>query len=598
MLTKIKLLFRLLLVTSFFIFSSCEKDLYEEAIKPENNKVASKKITFEEFKNKIGYSNISAKIRSKLERTPALDNSSQLLQKEGEDYQIYTNEIMETILGDKVTYSMLIEKNNIDKDKLYNIVFEQVQGMVKESIIEYKYDSEQKLTNIKEYDKNFVPFRQYNLTVPVPVKTSTGKIIIIDHHCTGCDHHSYFHDGECPAGDSWLEIQVSNETEDGPGDASGDGDNGYSNGTGDGVEGGFAGAASGYNGAFTLSEQNHIDHLLKILHLTYPNLTVAQNKYLSLHPVDLNTLVNNINNQEFVNWTLNEMFHNHLILNYAIPYFEMFTLSTHLSAQQNAYLAAHAALNNQIWQFYASQIDGASTFDQEQMDGFVGQILDQNPNLTAQQFQNWFMGESEGQDGSFNQVYWDNPNLTFPQQNLPSFNDFKIACPSRYDNAETLCNNIGGNVLNMYNAVIANNKKLNTCAIRVSRALNYSGIVIPALPDNPNGTKNTVQGADGKNYIISAKVLNAWMKKTFGTNPSNYQHYTASQGGVKGANFPVLLSDKKGIYSMVSLPAIQNSWGTGHADLLENGECLLKCHFYDENNNFVPIDYIDIWILD
>lgn len=37
--------------------------------------------------------------------------------------------------------------------------------------------------------------------------------------------------------------------------------------------------------------------------------------------------------------------------------------------------------------------------------------------------------------------------------------------------------------------------------------------------------------------------------------------------------------------------------GSGHADLLENGECLLDCHFYDLNNQFVPVDYIDIWIL-
>jgi hypothetical protein len=32
-------------------------------------------------------------------------------------------------------------------------------------------------------------------------------------------------------------------------------------------------------------------------------------------------------------------------------------------------------------------------------------------------------------------------------------------------------------------------------------------------------------------------------------------------------------------------------------DLFENGECLLNCHFYDINNDFIPVDYIDIWIL-
>ena len=88
------------------------------------------------------------------------------------------------------------------------------------------------------------------------------------------------------------------------------------------------------------------------------------------------------------------------------------------------------------------------------------------------------------------------------------------------------------------------------------------------------------------------------MRKTFGTNSSNYHHFTSSQGGVNGQNFPNLISNKKGIYSMVSLPSIQNSWGTGHADLLEEGLCLLDCHFYDSANNIVPVSFIDIWILD
>lgn len=217
--------------------------------------------------------------------------------------------------------------------------------------------------------------------------------------------------------------------------------------------------------------------------------------------------------------------------------------------------------------------------------------------LTIEQFENWFMGTSEGQDGDYDAAYWEDPNLTFQQQNLPTFTSFKDACPSKYSNAETVCNAIGGNVLTMYNAVIGQNKKLNTCAIRISRALNYSGVVIPSLPDNPNGTKNSVTGADGKNYIINAKVLNTWMRKTFGTNPSNYLRFTSSQGGIKGVNFPILLANVKGIYSMVAPDSIQSTWGTGHADLLENGSCLLSCHFYDANNNFVPINYIDVWIL-
>ncbi|WP_293874451.1 T6SS effector amidase Tae4 family protein [Flavobacterium sp.] len=176
---------------------------------------------------------------------------------------------------------------------------------------------------------------------------------------------------------------------------------------------------------------------------------------------------------------------------------------------------------------------------------------------------------------------------------MPSFNDFKNACPSKYDNGQVVCTNIGGGALTMYNNVANSGFRLNTCALRVSRALNYSGIIIPALPDNPNGTKNTVVGSDGKNYIISAKVLNAWLRKTFGTNPSNYQHYTASQGGAHGVGFSPLLANINGIYSMVSLPAIQHTWATGHADLLNsNSTCGNHCLFYE-----APILRLDVWEL-
>ena len=221
----------------------------------------------------------------------------------------------------------------------------------------------------------------------------------------------------------------------------------------------------------------------------------------------------------------------------------------------------------------------------------------QNPTVTLDQFKNWFTGTSEGIDGVYDEAYWENPNLTFPPQNLPTFADFKTACPSKSTTAQVLCNTIiGGNVATMYNAVIASGKKFNTCALRISRALNYSGIELPSLPNNPNGSKNSVTGADGKNYIINAKALNKWMRKTFGT-PTGTNHIVNSQGGTKGKDFADLIANKKGIYSMIALQSIQDTWGTGHVDLLENGGCLLDCHFYDLNNQLVPVDYIDIWIL-
>ena len=80
-------------------------------------------------------------------------------------------------------------------------------------------------------------------------------------------------------------------------------------------------------------------------------------------------------------------------------------------------------------------------------------------------------------------------------------------------------------------------------------------------------------------------------------NP-NHHHFTASQGGTHGENFSALLTGMHGIYSMVAPEAIQHSWASGHADLLNNSTCAAgNCHFYDVNNHFVPVDYIDVWEL-
>ena len=49
---------------------------------------------------------------------------------------------------------------------------------------------------------------------------------------------------------------------------------------------------------------------------------------------------------------------------------------------------------------------------------------------------------------------------------------------------------------------------VNACALRVSRALNYSGVTIP------NIANHTFQGSDGKYYFLSSAKLYNWMIKT------------------------------------------------------------------------------------
>jgi hypothetical protein len=201
-----------------------------------------------------------------------------------------------------------------------------------------------------------------------------------------------------------------------------------------------------------------------------------------------------------------------------------------------------------------------------------------NSSVPFTTFQNHFMTPAEGQDGYYDTNYWDNPSLAFPPQNLPSWNSFSSAYPKHsdalYNTPEKLYTSIGGEVATLYN----NNPTgyQNTCALRISKALNYAGVNIPA-------GVGRYQGADGKYYFLSCVALLKWMKKTFGT-PSGSNYLTGSQGGTNGENFPGLLANAKGIYIMIpNYPGgCANGTGfcaSGHSDMIENGICDGGCYF-------------------
>jgi hypothetical protein len=213
-----------------------------------------------------------------------------------------------------------------------------------------------------------------------------------------------------------------------------------------------------------------------------------------------------------------------------------------------------------------------------------------NPSVTIAQFKNWFMTPREGKDWDYDAEFWEDPNLSFEQQELPSWDDFEDAFPTSIGSALVVA--IGGSVQQAYNDYPTLSRGY--CALKVSRALNYSGITIPQITTT-SGKPGTVQGGDGKYYFLNAKALNAWMRETFGTNPENpnHHHFTSQQGGTNGGNFPNLVAGLKGIYSMVST---DSNWASGHADIIENQICLSGCHLSDPPP--APIDYIDIWVLE
>ncbi len=202
-----------------------------------------------------------------------------------------------------------------------------------------------------------------------------------------------------------------------------------------------------------------------------------------------------------------------------------------------------------------------------------------NPQVIFETFQNQFLTLTEGEDEGYEMNYWNNPNLTFPPLALPTWSIFNGNYPKHrgnpiYDTPSKIYNSVGGELATLYNSNPA--KYQNTCAIRISKGINYSQLSIPAGPDR-------YQGADGKYYFISAIALLKWMKLTFGT-PTGSNHLTGSQGGANGKNFPFLLSGKKGIYIMIpNIPGGCNTQtgfcASGHADMIENGKCDGSCYF-------------------
>jgi hypothetical protein len=217
----------------------------------------------------------------------------------------------------------------------------------------------------------------------------------------------------------------------------------------------------------------------------------------------------------------------------------------------------------------------------------------QHPDVNMPVFSNQFLGYGEGYDGDFDQAFWDNPNNNFPTQSLPSWADFQAAFPGHhnlnYDTPEKIYTAIGGDVYtNGYTG-----SGSNTCAVRLSKALNYSGVIIPNIPGK------TFKGADNKYYFLGAANMIAWMKKTFGTSTNpDYSHYTTADGGTDGSNYSNLLSGKKGIYGLLPIKpgGCLDETGfcaSGHVDLMNDAVCDGECYFSATGG----VKEIFVWIL-
>jgi hypothetical protein len=169
--------------------------------------------------------------------------------------------------------------------------------------------------------------------------------------------------------------------------------------------------------------------------------------------------------------------------------------------------------------------------------------------------------------------WWDDSTLSFTAQTLPSYATLMANFPVDANGNEipgpTVYANVGGAVYNIY----LSSGNPNACALRLSIALNKSGITIP------NISGQTFQGADGKYYFLSSSKIYNFMRKTFGEPTIKLSQ---ADGGVGGSKFESKLGNNRGIFIMrVNSPTLFGAYG--HATIYNGWGCvggIDHCYFH------------------
>lgn len=646
------IVFFCILATTIFV-SSCSQELFEEQLLKE--KITKKKITFEEFssnkkavkkftiaKNELQSASFE-RAQSNHDLNIVIDTDNiQLI--ENDDYKSYTIPFIAQGRENKVDNMVIIEKGNYIDVKFisYNLTKQQLSqmnfGTIDNTIL-------LKNNNAIETECNTIVD-----TAEIYINPATGEIsgyvVTYANPCPGTE------------GNSYVIQQIVSDGSPGGGDGGGSGDfaggnisgilnfwsnlfgNNYSNGgygTGEIYTlggGGLGGSNTSNLGGNTDDNWDSTDVVTNpvITDINFQNaaLMLEVSAYLN-HIKNQNTvinqfLINNFNaNQFIINYVLQngaltqelKIAINFTLNNIGSIYTTLEQNSNNLTTNELEVLKNNAfnfLLTNANWlanqpsatQQSIYQYLFANNYSQESVAFVENYIIysTNNPTTSLSQYLNWFSIEDVGKEGitTYSESYWNNPNLTFPQQSLPSYQNLVNNYPNSSINSFQLCTNIGGEILTLYNNIINSGNNINTCAIRLSKALNDCGIIIPNIPGiTKAGVSN---GSNTKYYFTFAADLNKWMIKTFGTNsnthlgPLNNNHIriyfnhleeyiNPINGNVLNQNNP--LNGLQGIFSMVSS---NSNWSTGHCDILQsNTTCINNCHFEG------PIHFIDIWKL-
>lgn len=155
---------------------------------------------------------------------------------------------------------------------------------------------------------------------------------------------------------------------------------------------------------------------------------------------------------------------------------------------------------------------------------------------------------------------------------LPSYNALWMAYPDyvTYPHPQEVKDLIGGEV----NA----DWITNTCAIRLSRALNENGIPVPYFPG-----MSTVKGGDKKRYAFRVREMRKWLEVALG-KPDFDLHKKA------GTVF-----DKSTVATMQGIMGFDIAFpdATGHLDLWDGATITSEAHM--SRNYYDSATRISIW---
>jgi hypothetical protein len=138
---------------------------------------------------------------------------------------------------------------------------------------------------------------------------------------------------------------------------------------------------------------------------------------------------------------------------------------------------------------------------------------------------------------------------------------------------------IGGYVEKNINIPDKNQRWSNTCAVRMSYILNYSGLLIPRIKEQ------TVSGADRRQYFFRVNDLISFLEWQWGAADEAVSYPPSGGGGVLAGRKGIILFEVSGWLN-----------AQGHATLFDGRSCYDRCYFNEPGATY-RTDKANFWSL-